>query len=219
MSQSSYESPSAPMSSGSLVRSPFQRSDKKVKKSMRTVPDTLRTAAAQLLERVRVGLDIPSRTEVLDLASRIGAIAEKLDALETKRSADSQLVEELRAAKAETPKLTRQPSIANSPAPASSMSSLAKAAESLSKKPKARAAGPAKPKAKGPAKAKAKGNSKEKSKTSTKGAAKPAANSKSKAGRSATKAATSPKKAKATKRSNGKSAGKSAGKTSGSKKR
>ena len=75
----------------------FQRSDSKKVNKMRSVPEALRTAAVQLLERVRVGLDIPSRSEVLDLAERISAISNKLEQLEEKRSADAQLVAELRA--------------------------------------------------------------------------------------------------------------------------
>jgi hypothetical protein len=195
-----HKSPSSPLTSVSLVRAPFQRADKKVKKPMRSVvPDTLRTAAIQLLERVRVGLDIPSRAEVMDLADRISRIADKLEALETKRSADSELVAELRAAKTQTPKLARaNPGNTKT----TGTSSLAAAAASLQAKPRARAVGPAKPKAKSPAKAKAKAKAKPRG---TKAAAKAKAKtSKAKApGRTAKKTAAS-NKPKTSKRPNSK---------------
>jgi hypothetical protein len=214
MSKSSQ--PSSSQTPVSLVRTPFQESDKKVKKSMRSVPDTLRTAAIQLLERVRVGLDIPSRAEVMDLADRIGAIAEKLEDLESKRSADSRLVEELRVAKAAAlPRTTSTTSTTSTKVETLGDSSLAKAAASLSGRPKARAAGPGTPKAaKTPAKAKPKAKAKA-----------PAAKTKAKSPAAKTRAKAQPKASKAkpaarkTTKGGKRPASKSASKAAGSKKR
>ncbi len=96
MSKSNNESSGLRLSPATIVRAPFQRADKKVKMTMRSVPDTLRIAATQLLERVRVGLDIPSRAEVMDLAARISNIADTLEDLEVRRSHDSKELEALK---------------------------------------------------------------------------------------------------------------------------
>lgn len=82
--------------SQTLLPMPFKRPDKKVKSRMLSLPHKLRAAAMELLERVRLGLDIPSRAEVLDLAERIEAISKQLNQLEAGRVRDSKLVEELR---------------------------------------------------------------------------------------------------------------------------
>lgn len=82
--------------SQTLLPMPFKRSDNKVKSRMLSVPEKLRTAAMELLARVRVGLDIPSRAEVLDLAARIEAISTQMSRLEASRAADNKLVDELR---------------------------------------------------------------------------------------------------------------------------
>jgi cobalamin biosynthesis Mg chelatase CobN len=141
MSKSRNETPSLKVSPSSMVRAPFQRADKRVKNTMRSVPDTLRNAASLLLERVRVGLDIPSRAEVMDLAERISSIAETIEALEIRRNEDSQVIAELKdSAKKSSPARPLQPiakPVANGDASASS--SLAAAAAKLSARPKAKA--------------------------------------------------------------------------------
>lgn len=82
--------------SPTLLPMPFKKSDEKVKSRMMLVPEKLRAAAMELLARLRVGLDIPSRAEVLDLAARIEAISGQMSRLEASRAADSKLVDQLR---------------------------------------------------------------------------------------------------------------------------
>lgn len=175
MSKSNNESTSPKVSPASMVPAPFQRADKRVKNTMRSVPDTLRNAASQLLERVRVGLDIPSRAEVMDLAERISTIAETIEALEIRRNEDSKAIAELKNNKKASPAAPAKPSIVRQPIETGS--SLASAAAKLAGRPRAKAdftpqptpGGPkapskksssaAKTKAKSPAKAKPKKNS------------------------------------------------------------
>lgn len=179
MSKPSYKFtiPGKPVS---LVRLPFQRNDKKVNKTMRSVPDTLRTAALQLMERVRVGLDIPSRAEVLDLAERISAITEKLDAMESRRSEDSKLVAQLResATSASSDEVSgQQPKVSAKPkAKAAAVKPKSKTPAKPKAKAAAKAKAPTKPKAKAAAKPKAKPSAKSKATT-----AKPKAKAKAKA--------------------------------------
>jgi hypothetical protein len=66
------------------------------------MPQRLQAAALELLERVRIGLDLPSRSEVLALADRLEALGQQIATLEQKRSADAEIVAELRA-EANTP--------------------------------------------------------------------------------------------------------------------
>ena len=53
------------------------------KPRMPPVQDTVRRAIRNLLERVREELDLPSRSEVIELSNRLEAISHKIDALET----------------------------------------------------------------------------------------------------------------------------------------
>jgi hypothetical protein len=89
--------------SQALLPTTFPKSDKKVKSRMPSVPDKLLSVAMEVLERVRLGLDIPSRAEVFALAERMEALSSKIEKLEIGRQADSQLVAQLRdqAARAE----------------------------------------------------------------------------------------------------------------------
>jgi hypothetical protein len=129
------------MTPSSLVRAPFQRADKRVKNTMLSVPETLRNAATQLLDRVRVGLDIPSRAEVMDLADRISTIAQTLEALELRRNEDSKAIAELKGG-GKTSKVARPLQVVkagNAGSDLKESSSLAAAAAKLKGRPKAKA--------------------------------------------------------------------------------
>lgn len=63
---------------------------------MLLLPERLRKAAMELLARLRVGLDIPSRAELLELATRIEAISAQMGRLEERSQRDRELVEVLR---------------------------------------------------------------------------------------------------------------------------
>jgi hypothetical protein len=51
------------------------------------IPEQVRAAFDQLLERVRTGLDLPSRGEVSDLVTRIDELDRKLAAMQAARAA------------------------------------------------------------------------------------------------------------------------------------
>lgn len=91
----------------SLVPSPTQSSQNP--RGHMLVPDKVRTAAIELLERVRVTLDIPSRAEVVELADRIAAIGQKIDQLEIHRQEDAKRVIELQTKQEQVEKSVRKP--------------------------------------------------------------------------------------------------------------
>jgi hypothetical protein len=65
------------------------------------IPEQLRDAVSRLVERARVALDIPSRTEITALLERIEAIDSKLHDIERSRAARSEAARERRAESAQ----------------------------------------------------------------------------------------------------------------------
>jgi hypothetical protein len=63
---------------------------------MHPVTKRIRAAALELVRRLRVGLDIPSRSEVLDLANRLETIGQQISSIEAMRVDDAALVAQLR---------------------------------------------------------------------------------------------------------------------------
>ncbi len=63
---------------------------------MLSVPERLRALTRDLLKRLRLGLDVPSRQEMLALADRIEAVGQQLEMLEKNRASDAEAVKTLR---------------------------------------------------------------------------------------------------------------------------
>ncbi len=128
-----------------LLPMPANKRDRARTTRMLSLPDKLRSLARQMLDRVRVGLDIPSRAEVLDLATRIEAISGQLERLEQRRASDAQLVADLRdqavaeQAKAKSPRAKRR-----AKAPASSPKAVSPGEGTLASKPKSSEGAPKK---------------------------------------------------------------------------
>ncbi len=64
-----------------LTRFGLSDYEKQARTHMLSVPERLRAVAHDLLRRVRLGLDLPSRQEVLSLADRIEALGQQLQML------------------------------------------------------------------------------------------------------------------------------------------
>ncbi len=64
---------------------------------MLSMPQRLQSAALELLKRLRIGLDLPSRSEVLALAERLETLSRQMGEFEQKRAVDAEAVATLRA--------------------------------------------------------------------------------------------------------------------------